>query len=124
MAQIRRTFTADFRESAVRLVRETGKPIAQAAQDLGINAGTLRSWVNADKRSRGNGAGAVAGDERAELARQQWKSAEPVVYRAEPVVDRAEPAVEPDVLKRPHGFKGALTWARSIPPLPSFVWTL
>ena len=32
-----RKFDKDFREGAVRLVRETGKPIAQAARDLGIN---------------------------------------------------------------------------------------
>ena len=30
---------------AVRLVRETGKLIAQVARDLGINEGTLGNWV-------------------------------------------------------------------------------
>jgi transposase-like protein len=41
MAETRRKFDHDFWEGAVRLVRETGKPIAEVARDLGINAGTL-----------------------------------------------------------------------------------
>ena len=53
MRETRRKFDHDFREGAVRLVRETGKPIAQVAKDLGINAGTLGNWVNADRRRRG-----------------------------------------------------------------------
>jgi transposase len=32
----------------VRLVRETGKPVAQVARDLGINEGTWGNWVSAD----------------------------------------------------------------------------
>ena len=69
MGETRRKFDTDFREGAVRLVRETGKPIAEVARDLGINAGTLGNWVNADKRRRGDGSGGLDEDERAELAR-------------------------------------------------------
>ena len=54
-------------------MRETGKPIAQVARDLGINEGTLGNWVNADKRRRGEGNGALSEDERAELARLRRK---------------------------------------------------
>ncbi|MFI0452882.1 transposase [Actinomadura sp. 6N118] len=41
MAESRRKFDQDFKEGAVRLVNETGKPIAQIARDLGVSAGTL-----------------------------------------------------------------------------------
>jgi transposase-like protein len=57
MSETRRKFDRDFREGAVRLVWETGKPIAQVARDLGINEGTLGNWVNAGKRHRGDGTG-------------------------------------------------------------------
>ena len=69
-------FDRDFKEGAVRLVRETGKPIAQVARDLGINEGTLGNWVNADRRRRGEGDGALSEDERAELARLRKENAE------------------------------------------------
>ena len=76
MAETRRKFDEDFKEGAVRLVRETGKPVAQVAKDLGINAGTLGNWVNADRRRRGDGNGALSEDERVELARLRREDAE------------------------------------------------
>ena len=53
MAETRRKFDQDFKEGAVRLVRETGKPIAQVARELGINAGTLGNWVKRPAAARG-----------------------------------------------------------------------
>jgi transposase len=60
-----------FREGAVRLIRETGKPIAQLARDLGINEGTLGNWVNTDRCRRDGDDGQLTEDERAELARRR-----------------------------------------------------
>src|SRR5207244_5069086 len=74
--ETRRKFDADFKEGAVRLVRETGKPIAQVARELGLKEGTLVNWVNADRRRRGGGGGELSEDERAELVRLRRKCAE------------------------------------------------
>ncbi len=76
MAETRRKFDEDFKEGAVRLVRETGKPIAQIARELGINDGTLGNWVSVDRRRREGGNGALSEDERAELVRLRRQCAE------------------------------------------------
>ncbi len=73
--QGRRKFDQDFRDGAVRIVYETGKPIAQVARDLGVNEGTLANWVNMDRKRR-SGNGALSEDERAELVRLRRENAE------------------------------------------------
>src|ERR1700755_2452546 len=50
MPEQRRKFSPQFRAEAVQMVIETGKPIAQAARDLGIHDGTLGNWVYAWRR--------------------------------------------------------------------------
>ena len=41
-----KTYTAEFRASAVKLANESSKPIAQTARDLGVNENTLHTWIN------------------------------------------------------------------------------
>ena len=76
MAETRRKFDQDFRQGAVRIVRETGKPIAQVARELGINEGTLGNWCARERRARGAGNGALTESERAELERLRRENAE------------------------------------------------
>jgi transposase len=51
----RRKYDTEFRDGAVTIVRETGKPIAEAARELGVGAGTLGNWMHKDRLARGDG---------------------------------------------------------------------
>ena len=85
MPDSRRKFDAQFREGAVRIVRETGKPIAQIARDLGVHPGTLVNWVAKDRAEHEGMQGLSTGD----VAELKWLRAE-----------NARPRMERDVLKR------------------------
>ncbi|MDQ3782039.1 MAG: transposase [Actinomycetota bacterium] len=84
--EARRKFDQEFKEGAVRIVRETGKPVARVARELGVNEGTLGNWVGKDRRVRDGVDGALSESDRAELARLRREN--------------AELAMERDVLKR------------------------
>jgi transposase len=75
MPETRRRFDAEFRQGAVWIVRETRKPVARVARDLGICEQTLGSWVKKDKIKRGETEG-LSGDEWGELARLRSENAE------------------------------------------------
>src|SRR5207244_11210876 len=102
-----RKFDDDFRQGAVRLVFETGRPIARVARELGVNEGTLGNWCARARRERGDGSGPVSEDERAELARLRKENAELRMQR--------------DVLKRSVALwvdeaMGRSRWPPSSPP--------
>ena len=85
MPEKRRKFDREFRDGAVRIVRESGKSVAQVARDLGVNEGTLGNWVNRARETR-EGRDGLSTDDFEELKR----------LRAE----NAELRMERDVLKR------------------------
>ena len=43
----RKTYSKEFRESAVRMVTEQKRSMAEAAKNLGVLPTTLRSWIKA-----------------------------------------------------------------------------
>ena len=51
MGQARRKYTQEYKDEAVELVISSGRPMAEIARDLGINEGTLGSWVSRAKAS-------------------------------------------------------------------------
>jgi transposase len=42
---VRRKFTPEFKISAVKLVREQGYTIPEAAKSLGVDQGSIRGWL-------------------------------------------------------------------------------
>ena len=76
MARNYRKFDADFKQGAVRLVEETGRPIAQVARELGINEGTLGNWCVIARRAREGEDTQLSESERAELVRLRKENTE------------------------------------------------
>jgi transposase len=74
MPEKRRKFEPEFKEGAVRIVRETGKPIAQIARNLGVHPDTLGNWVAVDRAEREGTDGLSTGDA-AELKRLRAQNA-------------------------------------------------
>ena len=75
MPEIRRRYDPEFKAGAVRIVLETGKPIAQVARDLGLHAGTLGNWVKKERLDQGAN-GQLGEDGLAELVRLRKEVAE------------------------------------------------
>src|SRR3954449_3461772 len=75
MPEMRKKYDREFREGAVRIVEETGKPIAQVARDLGVVEGTLGNWVNS-AREAAEGTKGLSKDDIEELQRLRVEVAE------------------------------------------------
>jgi transposase len=65
----RRSFTDEYKTSAVRLVLDEGQSVAAAARDLGLTESSLRNWVEQARADRTQGKTGLTTAEREELAR-------------------------------------------------------
>ena len=57
----------ELRERAVRLVAESGRPIAHVANDLGVHREALRQWVRQAEADAGTRRDRLTSDERERL---------------------------------------------------------
>ncbi|MCP5525856.1 MAG: transposase [Verrucomicrobiales bacterium] len=57
MPKTRPAYTEEFRQQAVQLLLDSGRPLDRVAAELGVSANSLRSWRD---RSLGRGRGAQA----------------------------------------------------------------
>jgi transposase len=64
-----RKYPQELRERAVRLARESDRPLAHIARDLGVHREALRSWIRQDEADRGERDDRLATVERQELVR-------------------------------------------------------
>jgi transposase len=69
-------YPPELRERAVGLVLSSDRPIAQIAEELGINRETLRTWVRQAQADRGQRTDLLSTDERQELKRLRKELAE------------------------------------------------
>ncbi len=82
MGRQRREFTPEYKDEAVKLVINTGRPVAAVARELGVQETTLGRWVNLYKSRQDAGDGALSETERAELARLRKENSELKMDRA------------------------------------------
>ena len=78
----RREFTPEFKDEAVKLVINTGRPVSTVARELGVKEATLGRWVNLFKASQDAGEGGVTETEKAELLRLRKENADLKLDRA------------------------------------------
>jgi transposase len=62
-------YPRQFREQAVRLVRESGKSRARIAKDLGVSEQSLYTWLKQDELDNGKRTDGLTTEEHAEVRR-------------------------------------------------------
>ena len=82
MARAKKSFSAAYRDEAVKMVIDSSRPIAQVARELGINEGTLGNWVNVYRREHPVAEAPLTISERARL-RELEKENQELRMRAE-----------------------------------------
>ena len=76
MSEKRRKFTPEFRAEAVKLVVETGRPVARVAAEIGVGAQLLGRWVQLASKDGVVGDRPLDVSERAELERLRKENAD------------------------------------------------
>ncbi len=67
--RVRRQFSEEFKEGAVRLVLDEGKTVGAVARELDLTASALSLWVRHARSERTTGKSGLMKDEREELTR-------------------------------------------------------
>lgn len=76
MGSTRRRFTDEYKASAVALVLEDGRSIAETARNIGVHEMTLGKWVRKVREASGEKDRPLSGSERAELEKLREENAQ------------------------------------------------
>src|SRR5918997_6957350 len=71
-----RKYPQELRDRAVRLARESDRPLSHVARDLGVHPEALRNWVRQDEADRGERSEQLSTVERDELKRLRAENSE------------------------------------------------
>ena len=82
MGRQRREFSPEYKDEAVKLVINIGRPVAVVAGELGIGEQALGRWVNLFKSRQEAAEGPLSVTERAELTRLRKENSELKMDRA------------------------------------------
>jgi transposase len=95
-----RKYPIELRERAIRLVFESGRPIAHVAKDLGVHPEALRTWVRQERADRGERGDLLTSDERQRLKELERENRE--LRRANEILKAASAyfATELDPIRR------------------------
>ncbi len=93
-----RKYPRELRDRAVRLARESDRPLTQIARDLGVHKEALRSWVRQDEADRGGRIDQLSAVECDELKRLRAENSE--LRRANEIL-KAASALSARELDRP-----------------------
>lgn len=69
MSTIRRKYTQEFKDSAVKLITEQGYQLSEASRNLGVNVSILRRWRNSANPTEKGKSTQVKEDLQSELVR-------------------------------------------------------
>jgi transposase len=67
--RVRRSFTDEFKDGAIRLVLDEGKTVSQVGRDLDVSQSVVGNWVKQARADRSNGKTGLTTEERSELVK-------------------------------------------------------
>jgi len=96
MSKNSNSYTDEFRDEAVDLLRSSGRPLKQVACELGVTANTLRNWRNARVGSRSAGVAGAEGAESTEMELRRLRRENAYLKRQRDILKKAASILSED----------------------------